>query len=84
MCRRRRTYLSGAWKHALAGIQPRTAGILNLLDFAAPLPDDGAHAGVGDHELDGHCLAARNGRLVKGLVIDAADDEAERLGAREM
>ena len=51
MCRRRRTHLSGAWKHALAGIQPRTAGILNLLDFRTTLANDATNEVVGDIDL---------------------------------
>ena len=72
-------YLSGAGEHAFTGVQTCTTGILNLLDLRSALADDGAHARVGDHELDRHCTAAGDRGLVEGLVVDPANDEAECL-----
>lgn len=46
------------------------------------LADDGAHARVGDHELDSDRPAARHGGHIEGLVVDPTDDETEGLGGK--
>ena len=73
------THLGRTRKHTLAGVEPRTTSILDLLDFASTLANDRAHARVGNHELDGNCSASGNRRLVKRFVIDPTDNETERL-----
>lgn len=81
MVRREGSCLGGRGEHALAGVESGAAGVLNFFDLAAALADDGAHARVGDHELDGDSATAWHGGLVVWLIVDSSHDQSERLVA---
>lgn len=75
----RHAHLCAAWEHLLARSQSRAASLLDLLDLASLLADDGTHARVRHDESDRHRAAAGNRWLIKGLVVDATHDQAECL-----
>lgn len=71
--------LGGARQHGLACSETGTRGFLDFFDLGTLLANDGAHAGVGHNKTDGDGFGARDRGLVKGLVVDPADDQTECL-----
>lgn len=76
------TDLRGAGQHTLTCVKSRTGGILDFFDLRALFPNDGTHARVGDHKLDGDRAAAWNGGDVKRFVIDTSNYEPKSLSCR--
>jgi hypothetical protein len=76
------TDLRRARQHTLTRVESRTGGILDFFDLRALFPDDGTHARVGDHKLDGDGAAAWNRGDVKRFVIDTSDYESKSLSSR--
>ena len=72
-------YLRRAREHAFASVQPRTASILNLLDFGTLFTDNGSHARVGNHEFNCDRPTTGYRRHVEGFVINTTDNEAKGL-----
>lgn len=63
----------------LGGVEARTRCLLNLADSNTALADDGTDEDVGNEKAERVGLGLGSRRLLKGLLVKGADDEAESL-----